>query len=53
MLTTIIVHVCYAVKNYKNKPKNIFIKGGRARCGVPGSAFENISYGDLSLIHKS
>ena len=33
MMSTIKEYVCYAVKNYKNKPKNVF-KQGRAP-GVP------------------
>ena len=30
MFTKIKVNVCYAIKIYKNKPKNIFKQGGRA-----------------------
>ena len=43
MLTTIKVYACYAVKMYKNKPKNISKQGGEegggARCAGLRSAF--------------
>ena len=39
MFTTIKVYACYAIKIYKNKPKNIFKQG----CAGPGSAFDAVS----------
>ena len=38
LLTTFKLYACYAVKFYKNKPKEYFKQGARARCAGTGSA---------------